>query len=344
MDKKRKFSYKSYPVTHVLKVQERAKKYAEPIDRLNEELLGVYDRVVLDQAEKMLREEVFQKLKSVLEREFAENSIKVEKYGSFMTDMMVGKSDIDVTVLYEQEGDLKYRTANDVLREIFKVLLKHDFCDGEIIHLKKARIPILKCTDKKYKIKIDISVNQKDGLVSGEFMKKKKEEIRDIEYMAVLLKYFMKRRCLSETHSGGLSAYAQFLLILNFLQLHPLTESSSIKQNLGAFMMDFFMYYAHIDFRRAVVNVKDGKYRKNESGFCIFIDDPICDDFSNVTPNCSQIGRIQDLFRKCYKTMAEALKSRVDRRILNDIWFKFNQKELQQRSDNVKLYKKKKNV
>lgn len=343
--KKAKYKYKSATVVEELPHLKDKKNFEDNISKLNHDLLNVYKKVSLKKEEVELREEIFARFKKVLEMEFAKENevVEVQKYGSFMTGLMVGQSDIDITVLFPNEDKsegTKYKKVDDVngvLKRCFKMLLKHDLCEGEIVHIKKTKIPIIKCVDKEYQVKLDISVGVDEGVESGVFVVEKLQEHTNLKYLCILVKYFLKRRNLSVCYTGGLSAYGQFLLALNFIQLHPLADCADIKDNLGTYLMEFFLFYSEFNYRCAIVDVKNIRYKTNASKE-LFIDDPVTDDLSNVASNCTQFDRIRHIFETSYKIMAKALSLLIANKDVCSLLFKFNTKELFDREQNIKKF------
>ncbi|OQS54428.1 PAPD7 [Ecytonucleospora hepatopenaei] len=347
--RKQRFKYRCVSVIDELPHLKDKLRYENNISKLNHDLLEVYKKIALKNEECNLREDIFKRFKKAIEMEFEKLRIKVNvgKYGSFMTGLMVGQSDIDITILFpevteeeEKEGKYlpySYSDVNEVLKNCFKMLLKHDLCVGEIVHIKKTKIPILKCIEKEYDIKIDISVGMTEGVSSGEFVCRKLQEYKDLKYLCILVKYFLKRRNLSMCYTGGLSAYAQFLLVLNFIQLHPLSDAANIKDNIGTYLMDFFLFYGEFNYSCALVDVKNIRYKVNTSRE-LFIDDPVVDGLKNVAAKCSQFDKIQNIFMTSYKIMAKALSMSIHNKDICHLWFKFNTKELYDREQNIKKY------
>ena len=332
--------YKCYSVIDACPDMKDNLKYEDNIYKLNHDLIEVYNKISLKPEEKALRDDIYERFKNVIEIEFKKEgyeNVSVEKYGSFQTGLMVGQSDIDVTIIIKETKE----DVNLILKKCNKILLKHDLCMGEIVHIKKTRIPIIKCVDKKYGVSIDISVNQEEGILSGDFVINKLKEYPDLEYLCILYKYFLKRRNLSMCFIGGLGAYAQFLLILNFMQLHPLSDVSNIKENIGTYLMDFFLYYATFDHTLAIIDPIEQRYKTNTVRN-LFIADPVSDGLSNVAVNCSQFDRIKQIMYTSYKIMAKAMKADIKNKDICALWFKFDTKELYERSENIKKYNKNK--
>jgi non-canonical poly(A) RNA polymerase PAPD5/7 len=241
---------------------------------------------------------------------------------------MVYDSDIDITVIMNK-GDVRdddKATVNNILNQISDEIYKSKLIMGSIIHVKKAKTPILKCTEKTGKYKIDISISKKDGLCTADFIKEQLSLRPDMKYFIIILKYYLKCRRLSDTAAGGLCAYAQFLMILSFFQLHPLLQSDSlnIKDILAVLFMDFFQFYgSDFPFDKTGISIGETKYIPNNGSY-VYIEDPVVEG-NNVAGGCTSIGLIKDLFNYSYKIMAAALSMQIDpSKSVVELWLRSN--------------------
>lgn len=325
---KNKKAYRSIPINHLLKVG--GPRSDNLNKKLNSELISAYEAIKLSDEEVVLREDIFLQFKRAIESEI---KCEVVAYGSFRTGLMVYESDLDITILLNQNDDMEKTTINRVLGKVMNILVNANITDGVIHHIKNARIPILKCKDKTMKCKIDISINKTDAIHSADFVLDQIKKRPYIKYYLILLKYFLKRRQLSDAHRGGLCSYAQFLIILNFLKLHPLIQSGeiSVVDNLGTLFMDFFQFYGiDFPFEKSVISVLDIKYKPNREGH-INVDDPI-NPGHNVAWSCSALHLIRDVFNYSYKIMGAAFSSKVSTtKAIGELWLRLNESELRLR-------------
>lgn len=329
LEEKSKRVYRSIPLGHMLRP--RGGRAPTLSSKLNEELLDAYGLIRLSREEMDSRREVFRSFKQALEEGM---DCVVEPYGSFRTDLMVHESDIDITILTGDstgcDGPASKSTANSLLARACAVLENSRLASGPILHVKNARCPIVKCKDTAHKYKIDISVNKYDAIDAAEFVREQINHRPYLRCILVLIKYFLKRRQLSETLRGGLCSYAQFLMVLNFAQLHPLIQdgSISVEDNLGTVLMDFFQFYgSEFPFERATISVVDVRYRPNRDSQ-ISIDDPVSPGH-NVAWGCSALHMIRELFNYSYRIMAAAFASKVEtNKAVGELWLRIDGKEL----------------
>lgn len=332
------------PMNHMLK--NRGERESSLIEKLNKELELSYDLIKLSDKEISSRKSVFETFKRVIESEF---DCIVEPYGSFRTNLMVHDSDLDITILTKgknynrsmenKEEEQNYKAiANNLLNKVMGVIHKNNLALGHPIHIKNARCPIIKCKDKTFQYKIDMSVDKYDAIDSAEFVIAQIMDRPYLKQFVILIKYFLKRRQLSETLRGGLCSYAQFLLILNFIQLHPLIQSNriSVEENMGVLFMDFFQFYgAEFPFDKSVISVKDIKYKPNRDGQ-INIEDPV-NPGHNVAWGCTSLHMIREIFNYSYKIMAAAFANKVNtNKAIGELWLRINEKEMKLRNRNKK--------
>lgn len=322
-DERKKRMYRAVPINHMLR--SRGDKAENLNQKLNDELLLSYNKIKLKEREMDSRNEVFELLKRTLEGSL---DCKVESHGSFRTGTMTHDSDIDVTVLMNKEKTKGATDAsskgycNTILAKTAQILESSGLVAKPTIHIRNARVPVLKCVDKAYNFQVDIVVDQYDSIESANFVLKHLDERPYLRCLATLLKYFLKKRHLSETFRGGLCSYAQFLLLLNFIQLHPLVQSESIKveENLGTIFMDFFQLYGlEFPFEKATISVLETKYKPNRDAQ-INIEDP-CTPGHNVAAGCTALPMIREIFSFSYKIMAAAFAERVPtNKAIGELW------------------------
>lgn len=337
--------YRAIPINHMLRF--RGEKAQNLNQKLNEELFLSYNKIKLSDTEIKNRESVFNDFKNAIENEL---DCKVESHGSFRTGTMVYGSDIDITVLMTENQDLKKESmtddlaykgrSNKLLNRIANIIESYNLTLGNIIHIKNARVPVIKCVDKRFKCKIDIVMDKYDSIESANFVLQQLERRPYLKHMVILLKYFLKRRHLSEVIRGGLCSYAQFLLILNFFQLHPLIQNDqiNIEENIGTIMMDFFQFYGlEFPFEKATISVLEKRYKPNRDSQ-INIEDP-CNVENNVAAGCSSLSMIREIFSFSYKIMAAAFADKVPtNKAIGELWLRIDDQEILTRKnvENIK--------
>ncbi len=377
---KKKYVYRSYRIEPLLKFGKNGTKYSNFNQKLSSELMDIYEKLKLSEIEWEIRNKVFESFKKVICEELSyhrtnntsvnsggssrsgDECFQVLPFGSFSTKLMINESDIDISIICN--SSLSKNEINDLLHEVMNIINKHALARGQIIHIKNARCPILKVCERVYGIKVNVSINQRGGIETADYLKNLLMEYKGMDIFLILLKYFLKRRRQSDALTGGLVGYAQFLLVYNFIQLHPLfqqvvanagsgknqngsrDDGDFIKNNLGVLFIDFFQYYSKFPFNTAIVDVLKKKYSINDTGR-IFVLDPVAfmsnpSVVNNVTKNCTNIKMIQNLFRYTYMIMTSAARQdQIDyRKNVVDLWYKIDNKEMNGRTENIEKYLK----
>lgn len=319
-------AYQSIPIGQVL--GSKGEECSTLNKKLTSDLLGIYNKIKLSSLELENRKKVFNGFYRALGKS---GEYSVESHGSFKTRTMIYDSDIDITVFTKKGkgiSNLLYKQhANTILTRINNLLSTSNLTVGPIIHVKVARVPVIRCVDRFYNCKVDIVVDQYEGVEGSEFVIKSLEKYPDLKYLVILLKYFLKKRQLADVARGGLCSYGQFLILVNFVQLHPLIQNGAvnIKENLGTLFMDFFQLYGcEFPFENAIISVRNEGYMPNREAQ-INIENPQKPGH-NVAAGCTSLPVIRDVFRFSYELMRAAFNEKIDsKKAIGELWIKFDE-------------------
>ncbi|ADM11754.2 DNA polymerase sigma [Encephalitozoon intestinalis ATCC 50506] len=308
------------------------------LEKLDLELHQLYQKLAPTTTEINSRKYIFEKIKRLIVREIP--NAEVEPFGSYTTGLIIPSSDIDINIQLGNNHDKEY--SNRYLSKIKSLMLKADFIRKEtLFHIRKCRIPILKFSDKVFGFKIDISVNQTNGIEAAKFVSYTLKEHPYMKVFAILLKHFLTIRNQSDAATGGLNSYSQFLLLLSFFQLHPLVQENQISplKNIGILFMDFFQYYGcDFPYKIARISVNKAGYVKNDTRTLSIEDptDPDCD----VAAVCRNSQLVLEIFRHAYKVMSMALKAKIPpQKFLISLWFRKEIEDTKQREEIQRIYK-----
>lgn len=147
------------------------------------------------------------------------------------------------------------------LRTLEKEFQDKDIADEHSIKvLDKASVPIVKLTDKRTEVKVDISFNMCNGVKSAELIKTFMYKYPALPKLVYVLKQFLLERDLNEVFTGGISSYSLILLCISFLQLHHRPEQLSTKNcNLGVLLIEFFELYGRkFNYMHTGIRINDG--------------------------------------------------------------------------------------
>ena len=118
---------------------------------------------------------------------------------------------------------------------------------GTMSPVVKARVPIVKLTDKKTGIKVDVSFENDSGLVGNKTVLKWKEEYPAMPVIVALIKQLLAMRNLNEVFTGGLGGFSIICLVVSMLQHMPELDSGSMDPELdyANLLMNFLDLYGN---------------------------------------------------------------------------------------------------
>lgn len=229
------------------------RSYSYGLCGLHEEILDFADYIKPTNEEQAVREEAFKRIKSVIVDLWP--CAVVDYFGSFRTGLYLPTSDIDVVVIGNWEV-LPLWTLE-------KALKSFDIAEETTIKvLDKASVPIIKYTDKRTDIRVDVSFNMLNGVKSAKLITGFMTQYPPLSPLVYVLKQFLLQRNLNEVFTGGISSYCLILMAISFLQLHPNHLVASIRLrdvNLGVLLVEFFeLYGRHFNYSRTGVRIRSG--------------------------------------------------------------------------------------
>lgn len=307
------------------------------LERLDLELLLLYQKIAPTAAEIGSRMYVFERVKRLVVSRLPGAS--VSPFGSCSTGLVVPSSDIDVNVQFGVSTEKE--DVNKHLARIRAAATRADFVRPEsLFHIRRCRIPILKLRDSIFGFRIDISINQANGIEAAKFVNHALKEYPYIKVFAILLKHFLAIRNQSDAATGGLNSYSQFLLLLSFFQLHPLVQRGAVSplKNIGVLLMDFFQFYGcDFPYRTARVSVGRAGYVRNDTG-ALSIEDPTNPEW-DVAAVCKNFDVVLATFRHAFRVMCAALKADVPpQKSLACLWFRRGCEDAEHREEVRRAY------
>lgn len=124
-------------------------------------------------------------------------------------------SDIDLVVV---SSTIDYQRRESVLRSMAACLRRNNLAtDVQVI--AKAKVPIIKfvCTHGKYRV--DVSVNQSNGVAAATYVNDWLRRVPAIRPLVMVTKHLLSQRGMSEVFSGGLGSYSVICMVISFLQV-----------------------------------------------------------------------------------------------------------------------------
>jgi predicted nucleotidyltransferase len=137
----------------------------------------------------------------------------VSQFGSTSTGIALPGSDVDIVVIHRPGKRLADPSAS--LRKVLNAMRKSQLHDGRKAPLLiRAKVPILKFTEKRSGEAVDLSCNSVDGLRNSQAIRVAVRSRSELQPLLLVLKAFLKQRNLNETFNGGIGSYLLFAMVL----------------------------------------------------------------------------------------------------------------------------------
>uniref|UniRef100_A0A4W5RNL8 Terminal nucleotidyltransferase 4A n=1 Tax=Hucho hucho TaxID=62062 RepID=A0A4W5RNL8_9TELE len=286
----------------------KVKNYSEGILGLHEEINDFYKHMSPRAEEERMRMEVVDRIERVIKDLWPTADVQV--FGSFSTGLYLPTSDIDLVVFGNWEN-LPLWTLEEALRK------KNVTDENSIKVLDKATVPIIKLTDFRTEVKVDISFNVKNGVQAALLIKDYKKKYPVLPKLVLVLKQFLLQRDLNEVFTGGIGSYSLFLMAVSFLQLHYREDACSPNANVGVLLIEFFeLYGRHFNYLKTGIRIKDGgsyvakdEVQKSTDLYrpsMLFIEDPLAPD-NDVGRSSYGVLQVKQAFDYAYVVLNHAV-------------------------------------
>lgn len=146
----------------------------------------------------------------------------------------------------EDMDSWNFQQGNEVspLKRLAEVLREKWIDDLSYLEvIENTRVPLVKFTDEKTNIMVDVCFSQSSGVQSAALMKRYMNAIPPLRPLTFVLKKFLASRGLNEPYTGGCGSFLLQLMIVAFLQHREkdcLNRQSPSIYNLGALLVEFF--------------------------------------------------------------------------------------------------------
>jgi non-canonical poly(A) RNA polymerase PAPD5/7 len=161
--------------------------------------------------------------------------------------------------------------------------LKRAGITSRVTIIAKAKVPIVKFVTTHGRFNVDISINQSNGILSGNIINGFLQNMHPnnhgggrgslaLRSLIMITKAFLSQRSMNEVYTGGLGSYSIVCLAISFLQMHPKIRRGEIdaEKNLGVLVIEFFeLYGCYFNYEEAGISVRDGGayFNKKQRGW-----------------------------------------------------------------------------
>ena len=258
--------------------------------KLHYEIIDFYNFIKLTKKEENIRYKVFNNVMEVINKHYP--NYKGEIFGSFPQGLSLSNSDLDIFLYFKNCPNDKKEILK-ILSNILRILKQ----SGKFrkIFLISAKVPIIKCLDKNSGIKIDISINKKSNYITNSYVKSIINKYPCIQYLTLLIKFYLRQRKLNDTHKGGISSIVIFNLIYAYiLYAKKINKYNENIINLGSILIDFFEFFGYIfQYKNIEINNLCGgffKIRNDNDSNLLYLNNPI--DNQNMLKNTYNFERV----------------------------------------------------
>ncbi|KAG9128356.1 hypothetical protein FRC07_000469 [Ceratobasidium sp. 392] len=206
-------------------------------EMLHREILAYVDYISPTEREHRTRAMIVNMITATIESRWPD--ALVQPFGSFETGLYLPLGDIDLVV----SSDNIARNPN-ALGWIARALKDQGLANNVQI-IGKAKVPIVKFVTTWGGFKVDISLNQANGVTAGKIINNFLAKLPALRPLVLIFKAFLSQRDMNEVYNGGLGSYSVVCMVLSFLQLHPKIRNAEIdpSKNLGILLIELFQYY-----------------------------------------------------------------------------------------------------
>ncbi|KAL8729939.1 MAG: hypothetical protein Q9166_004384 [cf. Caloplaca sp. 2 TL-2023] len=303
--------------------------------RLHKEVCDFYEFVRPQKYEQFIREDLLQRLQTVIGKQLPECSIHC--FGSFAAAMYLPNADMDLVIISKTFRTSGLRVACQSSTQMHKFahyLQQIGMAErGSVEVIPSAKVPLVKFVDQMTGIRVDVSFENETGLIANDTFNDWKRHFPAMPILTTVIKQFLMMRGLNEVVNGGLGGFSVTCLVTSLLQNLPRVQSGEVvpEQHLGEMLLEFLDLYGNqFDLDRTGISMnppgyydKQAAMRNNpgkgvyrEKLFKLAILDPNNPN-NDISGGSRNVGQIFDLFSQAYDEIMKAMKSQNGMNLLD---------------------------
>ncbi|CAI8156740.1 MAG: Uncharacterised protein [Methanobacteriota archaeon] len=199
-------------------------------------------------------------------------------FGSSETGLSLKKGDLDLCLIVPNGKE------KQIVKRISAMMERQGM--ENVKALTRAKVPIVKFSDPRSGIDVDISVNNTLALHNTKLLSAYSKLDKRVKELVICIKYWALHRNLSDSHSGTFSSYTWSILAIQHLQIEgvipnlqvseertietiegqeyditineELTSDDSNKSTLSQLLYRFFKRYANWNWDDDIVSIRNG--------------------------------------------------------------------------------------
>ncbi|KAF9402804.1 hypothetical protein BGZ94_004824 [Podila epigama] len=187
-------------------------------NQLTEDMAVMAEKLALSEEGRQQRENLVARVQGILNTEWPKEA-KIEPFGSFASGLATDNSELDLVILpalQDQGQDLSPPGRYQDLFVLKTLFLRYSMKDVEVV--SGARVPVLKFTDHKTGIKVEINYGHYAGLYNTRMIECYVCMDDRVQSFLYILKAFVKARGINSPPNGSLSSYCYTLMAISYFQ------------------------------------------------------------------------------------------------------------------------------
>ena len=223
--------------------------FADLIVRLHKEICDFYDFVRPQRYEQTVREDLLQRLQEAVSKHYP--GCNIHCFGSFAAGLYLPNADMDLVVIsseFRTSGRRIMCQSPSQMHKFGRYMERQDIAvPGSVEVIAHAKVPLVKFIDQLSFIRVDISFENKTGLIANQTFDTWKRDFPAMPILVTLIKQFLMMRGLNEVVNGGLGGFSVTCLVISLLQNMPLVQTGDVKpeEHLGETLIEFLDFYGN---------------------------------------------------------------------------------------------------
>lgn len=306
--------------------------------RLDKEIVDFFAFVRPYDYEEAARRDLIDRVQRTIRNQFMHpgaREVEIKSFGSFAAGLYLPVADMDLVAVspgYMKHGAKSFCQTKSKIHKLGGCLVSNRIAaPGTMTAVVKARVPIVKLTDDKTRIKVDISFESKSGINANATVQAWKAKHPAMPYLVVLIKQLLAMRGLNEVFNGGLGGFSIICLVVNMLEMLPELQSASASSHYGALLLEFLNLYGNkFDIKTVGITMNPPSYfskinnpRNSQNNQRLTIIDPN-DAQNDISGGTREINSVLQCFRHVHaqlqRRLAQVDSGEDEGSILGCIW------------------------
>ncbi|KAL2890125.1 Poly(A) RNA polymerase protein 1 [Ceratocystis lukuohia] len=291
-------------------------------ERLSQEVRDFHSYIEPRQSEEAVRQDLIDRLKAGIKRNYALADCEVCCFGSFMSGLYLPTSDMDLVLVsrrHFQGGPAQSRSKSFMYK--FRAFLVNNQLSmpDSIQMILSAKVPIVKYVDRQTNLRVDVSFENLSGVDAIATFKQWRDQFPIMPKLVTLIKNFIAIRALNEPVNGGIGGFSVCCLVVSMLQLDPVIQNLNMAtdEHIGELLMEFFNLYGNnFDYTKVAIQLNPPAYvpkthvqslvYKSTDRLSVIDPNNVSNDISGGS---SRFSEIASCFAAAYLTMQERLEA-----------------------------------